>query len=73
MKDLDSRYLPGAGKTDDARHFTNYTKRSQVATTPLSVDMAREMRDELAKVRSILTRVSPLSEDAPIEEDEIEY
>lgn len=73
VKDLDSKYLPGAGKTDDARHFTNYTRRSQVATTPLSVDMAREMRDELAKVRSILTRVSPLSEDAPIEEDEIEY
>ena len=73
LRDLDSKYLPGPGKTDDAKHFTNYAKRSQVATTPLSVDLAREMHRELSQVRDILSRVEPLVDGAPADDEEIEY
>lgn len=74
LRDLDQKYLPGAGKADDAKHFTNYAKRVRVETTPLSVDLAQEMYDELVEVREILTRVEPSSgERSGDDADEIEY
>ncbi|QPL04923.1 MULTISPECIES: tubulin-like doman-containing protein [Actinomyces] len=51
---IDEHYLPGPGKRDESGWFTNYKKRELIETTPLTVDLAQEMHDELAKVRSDL-------------------
>lgn len=67
---LDQRFLPGAGKRDDPRVFTNFRHREQVATTPLTIDLAEEMRSELLSLRSILEKVAPASGKTPLDIDD---
>lgn len=64
-RDLEANYLPGAGKQDEPGHWTNYRKRELVATTPLSVDLAAEMLEELKTVREVLASVPAAGAQAP--------
>ena len=77
LTDLDQNYLPGPGKADGPGHWTNYRKRDLVLTTPLTVDLAEEMRHELSSVRDILAVVEPMNAagavDAPGAFDGLEY
>ena len=77
LTDLDQNYLPGPGKADGPGHWTNYRKRDLVLTTPLTVDLAEEMRHELSSVRDILVVVEPMNAagavDAPGAFDGLEY
>ena len=56
---LDEHYLPGRGKKDEPGWFTNYRKRDLVEWTPLTVDLAQEMSEELAQVRDTLKTLTP--------------
>ncbi|MBO3724372.1 tubulin-like protein [Actinomyces bowdenii] len=59
LGDLEQNYLPGPGKADAPGHFTNYRKRTLVETTPLTIDLAQEMHDELRGVRETIASAQP--------------
>lgn len=67
---LDQRFLPGAGKREHPQVFANFRLREQVATTPLTVDLAEEMRSELLALRSILEKVTPAGGETPLDIDD---
>ncbi|MGP5253577.1 tubulin-like protein [Brachybacterium sp. JB7] len=68
---LDQRFLPGAGKKDHPQVFANFRHRSQVATTPLTIDLAEEMRAELLALRRTIESASPSGPGAdPIDLDD---
>ena len=67
---LDQRFLPGAGKREHPQVFANFRLREQVATTPLTVDLAEEMRSELLALRSILEKVTPTGGETPLDIDD---
>lgn len=56
---LEQRFLPGPGKSEHPQVFTNFRHREQVATTPLTVDLAWEMKEQLQKVRRLIETVTP--------------
>lgn len=58
---LDQRFLPGPGKSEDPRAFTNFRHREQVANAPLTVDLAREMREQLLALRDLIAKTAPAS------------
>ena len=62
LGDLEQNYLPGPGKADEPGHFTNYRRRSLVETTPLTIDLAQDMHDELSHVRSVVASAPPASD-----------
>ena len=59
LGDLEQNYLPGPGKADQPGHFTNYRKRSLVETTPLTIDLAQDMHDELSRLRDVIASARP--------------
>lgn len=61
---LDQHYLPGRGKKDEPGWFTNYRRRDLVEWTPLTVDLAQEMSEELMHVRNVLKTLKPASSGA---------
>lgn len=67
---LDQRFLPGAGKREHPQVFANFRHREQVATTPLTIDLAAEMRSELLALRSILENVAPAGGETPLDIDD---
>jgi hypothetical protein len=44
--------------------------RAQVATTPLTIDLAGEMRDELLALRAVIETVVPTGGDSPLDLDD---
>lgn len=62
LGDLEQNYLPGPGKADEPGHFTNYRRRSLVETTPLTIDLAQDMHDELSRVRGVVASAPPASD-----------
>lgn len=69
LADLDTRYLPGEGKRDEPGFFTNIADRDTVRSTPLSIDLAREMYDQLADIRAVVAQEPPAG--APSTPDQI--
>jgi hypothetical protein len=67
---LDQRFLPGPGKRDHPQVFANMKHRAQVATTPLTIDLAGEMRDELLALRAVIETVVPTGGDSPLDLDD---
>lgn len=67
---LDQRFLPGPGKRDHPQVFANMKHRSQVATTPLTIDLATEMREELLALHQVISTASPSGGDAPLDLDD---
>ena len=62
---LDQHYLPGRGKKDEPGWFTNYRRRNLVEWTPLTVDLAQEMSEELMHVRNVLKTLKPAGTEGP--------
>src|SRR5699024_11673250 len=67
---LDQRFLPGPGKRDHPQVFANMKHRSHVATTPLTIDLAAEMREELLALHQLISTASPAGGDAPLDLDD---
>ena len=44
--------------------------RSQVATTPLTIDLAAEMHEELLALHTVISTATPSGGDAPLDLDD---